>query len=446
MAAIQDTVFLSNLLPAVSADNADAAGSLSIAAIFRQYWADYRQNNQVTPRQSKVVYDILNCRTGSFGYSISACDNCSHTEVFFNSCRNSHCPNCQGKKRIEWVDSRLNDLLPVPYYHGVFTLPNGIFPFCLYNQQVVYDLLMSSAAKTVEAFGYDSKWLGGKTGFFMVLHTWGQQLCVHPHVHCVIPAIGYNKDKCELVRSKYEKNDFLFPVRGLSKVFRGKFIAGLKEAFNNKELEFKGEREGLSNRGRFEAWLNELVSNEWVVYSKAPFSSSEYVVRYVGRYTHRVAISNSRILSIDNGVIRFKFKNYKKMKEVENYKDLWEEMELSSDEFIRRFLFHVLPFNFRRIRYYGFLSTNNKKLFREIKESLSAGSFGKKDETGRELKNWETHCPCCNKGVLIRIVIVGGNGNLLRGSFIELSEFRKEKKEMYLRQKHRELLTELCAA
>ncbi len=184
---------------------------LGVADILRLYFDDYRKNNAVTPRQYKVVYDILNCRTGSFGYSISACDNCGHTEVFLNSCRNSHCPNCQGKKRIEWVDSRLNDLLPVPYYHGVFTLPNGIFPFCLYNQQVVYDLLMSSAAKTVEAFGYDSKWLGGKTGFFMVLHTWGQQLCVHPHVHCVIPAIGYNKDSCELVRSKYEKNDFLFP-------------------------------------------------------------------------------------------------------------------------------------------------------------------------------------------------------------------------------------------
>jgi hypothetical protein len=287
----------------------------------------------------------------------------------------------------------------VPYYHGVFTLPNGIFPFCLYNQKVVYDLLMSSTAETLEAFGYDSKWLGGKTGFFMVLHTWGQQLCVHPHVHCVIPAIGYNQDNCELVRSKYEKNDFLFPVRGLSKVFRGKFIAGLKEAFEQKELEFAGELECLSNRGRFEAWLNELVSNEWVVYSKAPFSSSEDVVRYVGRYTHRVAISNSRILSIDNGVICFSFKNYKKSKEIKDYKELWEEMELSSDEFIRRFLFHVMPLNFHRIRYYGFLSSNNKKLFKEIKEALLLESFEKTDETIKTCRevSLKMDCPCCNK-------------------------------------------------
>lgn len=400
-----------------------------VADIFRLYWKDFQITNPVTERQFKVVYDILNCRTGAFGYCVSACDVCGHREIFPNSCRNSHCPGCQGRKRDEWVQARLDDLLPVPYYHAVFTLPNKIFPLCLYNQQIIYDLLFRSAAETLQEFGYDTKWLGGQTGFFMVLHTWGQLLSVHPHVHCVIPAGAYNKDTCEWVHPKYEKNNFLFPVHALSKVFRGKFIHGLKQAFRANTLKFPGDLKSLQNPGNFESYLNDLVSTNWVVYSKAPFSGPEDVVRYVGRYTHRVAISNSRIISIDNGIIRFTFKNYKKTGKVENYSDLWEETELPADEFIRRFLYHVLPLSYNRIRYYGFMSTNNNALFQEIWEYLVM-----EEEAGFPKVTTETYtgidCPKCENGVLVPLVIVDGSGKILKGSFTELSQFCEERKKL----------------
>ena len=401
-----------------------------IADIFRLYWNDYQHSNSVTARQYKVVYDILNCRTGSFGYSINACNTCGHTEIFPNSCRNSHCPKCQGNKRMEWVDARIKDLLPVPYYHSVFTLPNSIFPLCLYNQQIIYDLLIHSAAETLQQFGLGPKWLGGKTGIIMVLHTWGQQLPVHPHVHCMIPGGAYDEKKCEWVWPKYEKNNFLFPVHALSKVFRGKFIHGLKGAFYKGELDFPGDLEPLQNQSRFEAWLNDMVSTNWVVYSKAPFGGSEDVVRYVGRYTHRVAISSSRIISIDNGIIRFTFKNYKKINKVDNYSDIWEETELTADEFIRRFLYHVLPLNFHRIRYFGFLGTCKKALRQEIWEYLVF-----EEETGLPEIKTEPYAgmPCskCDNGILVPIVIVDGNGNILNGSFSELSAFTKERKQLF---------------
>ena len=400
-----------------------------IADIFRLYWKDYQAVNPVTERQSKAVYDILNCRTGTFGYSISVCDKCGYTETFPNSCRNSHCPECQGINRNEWVNARLDDLLPVPYHHAVFTLPDKIFPFCLYNQKTVYDLLFDSAAATLKEFGYDPKWLGGKTGFFMVLHTWGQLLSSHPHIHCVMPAGAYNEAAGEWVCPVYEKNNFLFPVRALSKVFRGKFIHGLKAAFDKGVLEFPGDLEPLENKGRFNAYLNKLVSKEWVVYSKAPFSGAEAAVRYVGRYTFRVAISSERIISIDNGVIRFKFKNYKKLKDAVNYSDIWEETELPADVFIRRFLYHILPKSYHRIRHYGFLSGSSKGLLKEIWEQLvfeeEAGVLEIKTETYAG-----TPCPECENGVLLPIVVIDGSGRIIQGSFSELAAFRELKKEM----------------
>ena len=427
---IKDKLLLSRKISEESIDSDLENPQYDIADIFRLYWKDFQSTNPVTERQYKVIYDILNCRTGSFGYCISACDACVHTTIFPNSCRNSHCPGCQGRKRNQWVEARLDDLLPVPYYHSVFTLPNKIFPLCLYNQKIVYDLLFHSTAETLQEFGYDTKWLGGKTGFFMVLHTWGQMLPVHPHVHCVIPAGAYNKDTGEWVHPKYEKNNFLFPVYALSKVFRGKFIHGLKQAFRDNTLKFPGDLNSLQQSDNFEAYLNDLVSTNWVVYSKAPFSGPEDVVRYVGRYTHRVAISNSRIISIDNGIIRFTFKNYKKIDKVANYSDLWEETELPADEFIRRFLYHVLPLGFNRIRYYGFMSNSNNALFQEIWECLVM-----EEEAGLPEVTTEAYAgiPCskCENGVLVPLVIVDGSGKILKGSFTELSEFSKKRKKLF---------------
>jgi hypothetical protein len=405
-----------------------------VADIFRLYWKDYQAGSPVTERQSKAVYDILNCRTGAFGYSISACDNCGHTETFPNSCRNSHCPECQGLNRNEWVNARLDDLLPVPYHHAVFTLPDKIFPFCLYNQKTVYDLLFASAAETLKEFGYDTKWLGGKTGFFMVLHTWGQLLTAHPHVHCVIPAGAYNEEISEWVHPVYEKNCFLFPVRALSKVFRGKFIHGLKAVFDKGALEFPGELAPLECKGRFEAYLDNLVSTDWVVYSKAPFSGAEAAVRYVGRYTFRVAVSSARIVTIDNGVIRFKFKNYKKLKDALNYKDIWEVAELPADVFIRRFLYHILPKSYHRIRHYGFLGGGSKALRQEIWEYLvfeeEAGVLEIKTESYAG-----TPCPECENGVLLPIVVIDGSGRIIQGGFSELAAFRAVKRDTFEAEK-----------
>jgi hypothetical protein len=316
----------------------------------------------------------------------------------------------------------------------VFTLPDKIFPFCLYNQKTVYDLLFASAAETLKEFGYDTKWLGGKTGFFMVLHTWGQLLTAHPHVHCVIPAGAYNEEISEWVHPVYEKNCFLFPVRALSKVFRGKFIHGLKAVFDKGALEFPGELAPLECKGRFEAYLDNLVSTDWVVYSKAPFSGAEAAVRYVGRYTFRVAVSSARIVTIDNGVIRFKFKNYKKLKDALNYKDIWEVAELPADVFIRRFLYHILPKSYHRIRHYGFLGGGSKALRQEIWEYLvfeeEAGVLEIKTESYAG-----TPCPECENGVLLPIVVIDGSGRIIQGGFSELAAFRAVKRDTFEAEK-----------
>ncbi len=310
----------------------------------------------------------------------------------------------------------------------VFTIPNRIFPFCLYNQRVVYDLLFHSAAATLQEFGYDPGWLGGKTGFFMVLHTWGQLLPVHPHVHCVIPAVGYDEETDKCLYPKYEKNNFLYPVKALSKVFRGKFMSGLEKAFFEGKLTFPEKLSPLCNPGRFKSWLVGLVSHKWVVYAKKPFGSPESVLRYVGQYTHRVAISNSRILSCENGEVRFRFKNYKKKDEVTDYRELWEETQLPVEEFISRFLHHVLPLNYARIRYYGFLSGNNKALAETIRNKLIAEKKTEVSSTETEVYKG-MHCPRCETGVLLSIVIFDGSGNILRESMDELLKFRGARKE-----------------
>lgn len=405
--------------------------SCDIARIFNLHWNDFQRNNSVTPRQHKVVYDIQHCRTGDFGYSISMCDTCGHTELFPNSCRNSHCPKCQSQKRHEWVDARMEELLPVPYFHCVFTIPNQIYAFCLFNQKIVYDLLFKSVAETLQSFGYDPKWAGGKTGFFMVLHTWGQQLSVHPHIHCVIPGGAYDETTGEWIPHKYEKNNFLYPVKALSRVFRGKFISKLEDAFFRGDLNFPPDLNHLGNLPQFKGWLRELVTHDWVVYAKRPFSSPENVVRYVGMYTHRIAISNNRIISCEDGVVKFWFKNYKRLDKVEHYNEIWEEMELPADEFIRRFLHHVMPAGFNRIRYYGFLSNNNKELLARIQESLLAAEEETKPPSNEPKVYEGIPCPKCGTGVLRPFVIMDGCGNILNGDAQEFIEIRRERQHSF---------------
>jgi len=401
------------------------APKYEVADIFRIYGDAFRKNNTLTNQQLDVMRAIEHCRTGRFGYHIDMCDTCGHIETLANSCRNRHCPKCQGNKRIAWVEKRIDELLPVSYFHNVFTLTNKIFPVCLYNQKVIYDLLFHSVAETLHAFALDPKWLGAIIGFFAILHTWGQLLPMHLHLHVVIPAGGLN-EAGEWVYPKYEKNNFMFPVHGLSKVFRGKFIEGLKKAYHKGELNFPGELAELSEERNFNKWLNQLTSEEWVVYSKAPFGGPEDVVRYVGRYTHRVAISNSRIISIDNGMIRFTYKNYRKKDKVDSYEELWEETEMAADEFIRRFLYHVVPPGYHRIRHFGFLGNGKKAVLQQAWEELVM-----EEERGipeKPVSKYEgMPCPKCKPGKMISIVVIDSYNRISKGSFTEL---RKQKEQI----------------
>jgi hypothetical protein len=386
--------------------------SPTLADVFRRYGDAYLATHTVTVQQRSVMDAIRQCRTFARGYHLDYCPECGHTEIRPNSCGNRHCPTCQAKDRVEWVEARMQELLPVSYFHVVFTLPETIYPFCLFNQRVVYDLLFHSAAETLQTFGRDPQWLGADTlGFFGVLHTWGQTLSCHPHVHFVVPAGGVDAHG-EWVWPTYTKQHFLFPVHALATVYRGKFIAGLKRALGNGELAFPGELEALKAPQAFEAWLDAMVSKNWVVYAKAPFSGPTQVVRYVSRYTHRVAISNQRILSIADGMIRFTYKNYKKKGDCGHAEEFWEEMALPTHEFIRRFLQHVLPSGYHRIRYYGFLSGSHKQQLQAIWEELVCEEEQPPPEM--TVTPWMgIPCPACETGIMEVLLIVNGRGQVL---------------------------------
>jgi hypothetical protein len=386
--------------------------SPTLAEVFRRYGEAYLATHAVTAQQRKVMEAIRQCRTFARGYHVDVCVACGHAELRPNSCGNRHCPTCQGKDRVEWVEARMKELLPVAYFHVVFTLPGSIYPLCLYNQKIVYDLLFHSAAETLKTFGRDPQWLGAdQMGFFGVLHTWGQTLSCHPHVHFVVPAGGVDGHG-EWVWPTYTENHFLFPVHALAKVYRGKFIAGLKQAYHTGDLTFPGDLSELAETEAFEAWLDEMVSKNWVVYAKAPFSGPAQVVKYVSRYTHRVAISNQRLLSMEEGRIRFTYKNYQKKGKGETYEELWEEMELPADEFIRRFLHHILPPGYHRIRYYGFLSGSQKDALHAIWEELVV-----EEEQGLPevtMTPWLGRpCPQCDLGVLAVALVVNARGQVV---------------------------------
>ncbi len=408
-----------NLLNSIENKNAEADAAEctpTISDIFKRYGNEFREHHSVPSHHLKVMRAIENCRTGAYGFHISVCDHCGHTETFANSCRDRHCPMCQGNKREEWVAKRIDELLPVPYFHVVFTLHEAFYPMCLYNQEVIYDLLFEASSKTLQEFGSDAKWLGGKTGFFGVLHTWGQQMAVHLHVHYVMPACGIDEDGKWVFPSEKTKEKFLFPVQALSKVYRGKFIEGLKAAYQRGALQFPGAIQDMGTVKGFRRWINTLYSSSWVVYTKAPYGSPEAMVRYVGRYTHQVAISNSRILSMDDGVIRFRFKNYRKADRIETYEELWEEMELPAAEFIRRFLFHVLPKRYHRIRHFGFLGNGQRSRMPELWETPVVQA---------PEKSKGASCPKCQSGRLIPIVVIDGYNRIVKGSFSELNEYKR---------------------
>jgi hypothetical protein len=377
--------------------------SLEVADIFRQYAEPYLTRHGASAQQRRVMRDIQACRTPVLGGHVEQCDRCGHQAISYNSCRNRHCPKCQGPARARWLDARAGELLPVPYFHVVFTLPGILAPLALQNPMVVYDLLFQSVAATLLEVAANPKRLGARIGCLTVLHTWGQNLMHHPHVHCVVPAGGLSHDGMSWVSGHA---DFFLPVRVLSRVFRGKFIERLKTAFYRGELQFYGHLKTLATPAAMERLLDQSVENEWVVYAKPPFGGPAQVLKYLARYTHRVAISNGRLLGLENGKVTFRWKDYA-------HGNKPSVMTLDAEEFIRRFLMHVMPRSFVRIRYYGFMANRHRadnlsrcrQLLGQRKPPETQNSFEADRSTTVPDKDRVTGCcPRCQQG---RMRLVG---------------------------------------
>lgn len=374
---------------------------LELADILKCYLPDYLKRHKLSLWQRKVLYNIQICRTAACGGHIEACDHCDYRQPAYNSCHNRHCPKCQGIARRRWVNARLNEILPVPYFHVVFTLPHRMNTLALYNKQLIYQMFYRAAAYTLRTFGKDPKYLGGQIGFIGVLHTWGKGLSQHIHWHFIVPGCCLTTEgQVEQVPSS---GKFLFPVKAMSKVVRARFIRLFKTAYHLQHLKIPEDQKGLTHPAMFEHFLNDLASDKWVTYAKRPFNGPEQVVKYIGRYTHRVALSNHNLLSIEDRKIRFVVKDYKN-----NTK---QQVTLSADEFIRRFLLHVLPKRFRKIRYGGFLAqaVREEKL-RMARKALHVDTTMKlPDTSGISFEDCLLHytekCPNCAVGRLHTVEI-----------------------------------------
>jgi Putative transposase/Transposase zinc-binding domain len=379
---------------------------LEVADIFRDHGAAWRAANagHVSLDQLKVMSAIERCRTAALGGHVERCENCSHTVIAYNSCRNRHCPKCQGAAAQEWLAEREAELLPVPYFHLVFTLPAQIADIAYQNKAVIYDLLFKASSETLLTIAADPKHLGARIGILSVLHTWGSAMTHHPHVHMIVPGGGFSLDVKRWVSCR---PGFFLPVRVLSRLFRRLFLEKLAATHEAGELQFFNGHAALADAQAFDAFLAPLRNREWVVYSKRPFGGPEEVLRYLARYTHRVAISNRRLIACDAKGVTFKWKDYR----IEG-PDRYKLMTLATDEFIRRFLIHVLPAGFHRIRYYGLLASGkraeNVARARQLLapplipiDAIKAiGSAASKPQTA-EPQPAKHQCPCCGGHMIV---------------------------------------------
>jgi predicted Zn-ribbon and HTH transcriptional regulator len=388
---------------------------LEVADIFHRHGADWRRTNagQVSLDQLKVISAIEQCRSAALGGHVERCEECGHSRIAYNSCRNRHCPKCQGVAAQEWLAAREADLLPVGYFHLVFTLPAEIAPVAYQNKAVVYDLLFRTAAETLLTIADDPRHLGARIGATAVLHTWGSAMTHHPHVHMIVPGGGISLDGSRWISCR---PGFLLPVRVLSRLFRRLFLAGIAEAHAAGRLAFFGEIAGLYRRPAFDAHLAPLRRKNWFVYAKPPFAGPEAVLAYLARYTHRVAIANSRLVRLDESGVTFRYKDYRRSGQAR-----YRTMTLAADEFIRRFLLHVLPKGFHRIRHYGLLASAGCKANIARARELIAVPLPPDppavDDNTDQAPAAATHhrppCPCCG-GTMI-IVEVFGRGGAPRG-------------------------------
>jgi len=372
---------------------------LEVADILRAHGEAYRATHRVSPGQAKVMARLTACRTAALGGHVDACDGCGYRRISYNSCRDRHCPKCQAVKRAAWLESRWERLLPVDYFHVVFTLPEQLRPLVLKNQRVLYNLLFRAASQTLQELAADPKRLGAQLGFTAILHTWGQNLLFHPHLHCVVTGGGLSPDGEQWVSAR---EGYLLPVKVLGKLFRGKFLAGLRQAYDAGDLQLTGSVASLAQPQVFRRLLGVLYRQDWVVYAKQPFGGAEQVYRYLGRYTHRVAISNARLLSHENGPVSFRYKDYADAGRNKT-------MALSTEEFIRRFLLHVLPARFVRIRHFGLLASRNVSTRLADRRRLLVGDDRSDPEPEEKtwverIKEWfdldVVHCPRCGESLV----------------------------------------------
>ncbi len=388
--------------------------ALTVGEVFRRYGDAFRAQvgTILSTAHSRVMTAIEQCRTAALGGHVEQCDHCGHRRVWYNSCRNRHCPTCQSLARAEWLERRRADLLPTEYFHVVFTVPPAVAEVAIQNKAVVYGLLFRTVADTLRTIAADPRHLGAEIGFFAVLHTWGQTLVHHPHLHCVIPGGGLANDGSGWVACR---PGFFLPVRVLSRYFRRVLLAALEDAFESGQLHFAGRLQPLADPRRFAEHLRPARKTEWVVYAKRPFAGPEQVLDYLGRYTHRIAISNQRLRSFDDGSVRFRYTDYRR-----NGASRHKTMTLAAAEFIRRMLLHVLPPGFHRIRYYGFLANRaREQKLAECRRLLDTPPPAPAEQTDRENADYRDRfealtgrslrqCPHCHAGNMQPIDLPAG--------------------------------------
>ncbi len=383
---------------------------LEVADIFRRYGETYRQRHgaSLSTAHRRVMTAIEVCRTAALGGHLEHCDSCPYERRCYDSCRDRHCPKCQSLARAQWVEKRKTEVLDCQYFHLVFTLPEDIAALAYQNKDLVYGILFRATAETLSTIAADPKHLGAEIGFFAVLHTWGQNLLFHPHLHCVVPGGGISPDGTRWLPCR---SGFFLPVRVLSRLFRRLFLTYLQEAFDAGQLHFFSSLEALHDPLEFTRYLNPIQKKEWVVYAKPPFAGPQQVVDYVGRYTHRVAISNHRLVEIEDGQVKFHWRDYR-----DNNRQ--KTMPLSAEEFIRRFLLHVLPRGFHRIRYYGFLGNRyRKEKLEHCRQLLNMASPNESSSQRQPCEDYRDRyerltghslreCPVCHRGRMIVVKLL----------------------------------------
>lgn len=389
---------------------------LEVADIIRAHGSAFIEamGDGLSSAKKRVLRHLRTCRTCELGGHVEQCDRCGHERIAYNSCRDRHCPKCQAQARADWLDARQADLLPVEYFHVVFTVPEEVARIALQNKKVVYGILFAASAETLQDIAADDRHLGAQIGFLSVLHTWGQTLHHHPHIHCVVPGGGLSPDGTRWIACK---PGFFLPVKVLGRVFRGKFLELLKQAHADGKLSFRGSLEHLHEGPAFAAHLRSFYEQDWVVYAKPPFGGPAQVLKYLARYTHRVAIANHRLLAMEDGQVTFSYKDYA-------HGERHRTMTLDAVEFLRRFLLHVLPKGFTRIRHYGLLA--NRIRATKLKRCRYLLGQATTPEWETELREERSHseqdlCPRCKIGHMLRMTRLSASDAVAR----QLEEQRK---------------------